>query len=180
MVKIAIFLPLALLSACATIVNGGSQTVTVSTAPPGTTCTVDRVGARIGAIPQTPGSLRIDKSKNDLSVTCNKSGFQTANVTHAPSFGGATFGNVLGGLVIGPIGFVVDAASGANYQYPADIRLDLAAAASGSPPIVLQQPSFDHGSRYVSDRITGLAEQRTARTLDPVTAHTASSHTASY
>ncbi len=175
MLKTALLIPLAFLSACATIVNGGSQTVIVSTPPPGATCTVDRMGARIGAIPQTPGSLRLDKSKNDLSVTCNKPGFQTAAVTHSSSFGAMTAGNVLGGLVIGPIGFIVDAASGANYEYPSDIRLDLAAnAASGLPPIALQQPSFDHGSTYVSDRTTGPGEQRAVRTLDPATAHTAS------
>jgi hypothetical protein len=172
MLKTALLIPLAFLSACATIVNGGSQTVTVSTTPPGATCTVDRMGARIGAIPQTPGSLRLDKSKNDLSVTCNKPGFQTAAVTHSSSFGAMTAGNVLGGLVIGPIGFIVDAASGANYEYPSDIRLDLAAdAASGSPPFALQQPSFDRGARYASDPVTAPARQRT---LDPVTAHTAS------
>ena len=160
---------MAFLSACATIVNGTSQTVTISTAPPGATCTVDRMGARIGAVPQTPGSLRLDKSKNDLSVTCSKSGFQTANVTRAPSFGVATLGNIIAG---GVIGLVVDAASGASYDYPADIRLDLAAdAASGSPPLASRQPSFDRGARYVSDPVTALVGQRT---LDPVTAHTAS------
>lgn len=173
MLKTALLISLASLSACATLVNGTSQTVTISTAPPGATCTVDRMGARIGAVPQTPGSLRLDKSKNDLSVTCSKSGFQTANITRAPSFGAATLGNIIAG---GVIGLVVDAASGASYDYPADIRLDLAAdAAPELPPIALQQPSFDHGSRYVSDRTTGpIVARRMIRTLDPVTAHTAS------
>lgn len=172
MLKTALLIPLAFLSACATIVNGTSQTVTVSTAPPGATCTVDRMGARIGAVPQTPGSLRVDKSKHDLSVTCSKFGFQTAAVTRSSSFGAMTFGNLIAG---GAVGFVVDAASGASFEYPSDIRLDLAEnAASGLPPIALQQPSFDHGSTYVSDRTTGPDEQRAVRTLDPATAHTAS------
>jgi len=35
MLKNILVLPLALLSACATLVNGTSQTVTVSTTPPG-------------------------------------------------------------------------------------------------------------------------------------------------
>lgn len=134
--KVLFVLPLAMLSACATIVNGSSQTVTVSTMPTAATCTLDRMGARIGAISQTPGSVRLDKSKNDLSVTCSKPGFQTATVTRAPSFGGATFGNIIAG---GVIGVVVDAASGANYSYPEDIRLDLAASAPAPlPPLALQ------------------------------------------
>ncbi len=143
MLKNVLVLPLALLSACATLVNGTSQTVTVSTTPPGASCTLDRMGTRIGAISSTPGSVRIDKSKNDLAVTCTKDGFQTATVAHAPSFGGATFGNIIAG---GVIGVVVDAASGANYSYPDDIRVDMAAAASSLPPIAQQAPASMPGT----------------------------------
>ena len=136
--RVASLLLAALLPACATIVNGSSQTVTVTTTPPAATCTLDRMGTRLGAIAQTPGSVRLDKSKNDLTVACSKPGYQTATVTHSPSFGGATFGNILAG---GVIGVVVDAASGANYEYPGDIRLSLAADGPvGLPPIALQAP----------------------------------------
>jgi len=100
------------------------------------------VGTRIGAIPVTPGSIRLDKSKNDLSVTCSKEGFQTATVAHAPSFGGATFGNIIAG---GVIGVVVDAASGANYTYPDDIRIEMAAVPT-FPPMAQQVPSFMPGT----------------------------------
>ena len=136
LMKALFVLPLAMLSACATIVNGTSQSVTVSTTPPAATCTLDRVGARIGAVAQTPGSVRLDKSKNDLSVTCSKSGYQTATVVRGPSFSGWTFGNLVVG---GVVGAVIDASSGANYEYPGDIRLDLVANASAPlPPIALQ------------------------------------------
>lgn len=136
MLKTILIFPLAMLSACATLVNGSSQNVTVSTNPPGASCTLDRVGARVGAIPATPGSVRLDKSKNDLAVTCSKDGYQTATVAHPPSFSGATFGNIIAG---GVIGVVVDAASGANYTYPDDIRIDLAAnPAPAMPPMALQ------------------------------------------
>ena len=138
MLKTIFILPLAMLSACATLVNGSSQNVTVSTNPPGASCTLDRVGARVGAIPATPGSVRVDKSKNDLSVTCAKGGYQTATVAHPPSFGAATFGNIIAG---GVIGVVVDAASGANYTYPDDVRVDLAANPTpAAPPMALQAP----------------------------------------
>ena len=143
MLKNIVVLPLALLSACATLVNGTSQTVTVSTTPPGASCTLDRMGTRIGAISVTPGSVRIDKSKNDLAVTCAKDGFQTATVAHAPSFGGATFGNIVAG---GVIGVVVDAASGANYSYPDDIRVDMAASVPSLPPMAQQGPSYMPGT----------------------------------
>ena len=125
-----------LLPACATIVNGTSQTVAVSTSPPGAACTVDRAGARVGAIPQTPGSLWLEKSKNNLTVTCGKAGFQTASMTHAPSFSMMTVGNVIAG---GLIGIAVDAVSGANYEYPTDIRMDLASSPEGGPPLYTAQ-----------------------------------------
>lgn len=129
-----------MLSACATLVNGTSQTVTVSTVPTGAACTLDRVGTRVGAISATPGSVRLDKSKNDLSVTCSKEDFQTATVARSPSCNGATFGNIIAG---GVIGVAVDAAPGANFSYPDDIRLDMAAnPAPVLPPMAMQAPAF--------------------------------------
>lgn len=138
--KVLFVLPLAMLSACATIINGTSQSVTVSTTPPAATCTLDRMGVRIGAVAQTPGSVRLDKSKNDLSVTCSKPGYQTATVVREPSLSGWTAGNVVFGLVGVGIGAIVDASSGANYEYPADIRMDLATTAPAPlSPLALQE-----------------------------------------
>ena len=134
--KFFLILPLAALSACATVVNGSSQTVTVSTTPPGANCTLDRIGAHVAAISSTPGSVRLDKSKNELTVTCTKEGFRTAHLSYSPSFSGWTFGNLVAG---GVVGVVVDAASGANYAYPKDIRIDMARDQPPAlPPIAMQ------------------------------------------
>ena len=171
MLKAAFLFPIILLSACATIVNGSSQTVTVSTAPPGATCTVDRMGARIGAIAQTPGSVRLDKSKNDLSVTCSKPGFQTATVTKAPSFGAATFGNIIAG---GVVGVVVDAASGANYEYPGDIRVDLAAEATPALPPLALAPAPAPAALEAADAPLTRSLPRLGARVRPITARSAS------
>ncbi len=146
LLRTALLLPVMLLPACATVINGTSEDVVVSTSPPGAACAVDRAGARLGAVPQTPGSLHVEKSKNELTVTCGKAGFQTATVTRSPSFSLMTFGNVfVGGL----IGVAVDLASGANYQYPSDIRLDLAGDPGyGLPPYAAQAPRS--GARAVT------------------------------
>ncbi len=133
--KVLVLLPLLVLPACATLVNGSSQNVTVSTTPPGASCTLDRIGARLGAITPTPGSVRVDKSKNDLTVTCSKEGFQTATVTHSPHFSGATFGNIIAG---GVIGVVVDASTGANYTYPDNVEVAL--ASNGTPLTRISAP----------------------------------------
>jgi hypothetical protein len=118
------------LPGCATIMEGTSQSVAVSTNPAGAACGVDREGGHLGAILSTPGSVRVDKSKDDLTVSCSKTGYQTASVSESPKFVGTTFGNiVIGGLV----GAAVDAATGANYEYPTEVHLDLAPTLSNTP-----------------------------------------------
>ncbi len=71
----------------------------------------------------------MDKSKNDLVVTCSKPGYETASITQSPKFVGTTFGNILLG---GGIGVIVDASTGANYEYPAQINLEM--AVNAPPP----------------------------------------------
>lgn len=97
MLKAFLILPLAMLSARATIMTGIDQTVTVSTTPAAAACTLDRMGTRVGAISTIPGSVRIDKSRHDLSITCVKEEYQTATVSHSSSFNGATFGSIIAG-----------------------------------------------------------------------------------
>ena len=108
----------------------------LSTDPAGANCTIDRKGTRIGQVNPTPGSIHIDKSKDDLSVLCNHTGYQPATVTESPKFQGTTFGNIIAG---GVIGVIVDAASGANFEYPNEVKINLApdpaAAAPPAPPI---------------------------------------------
>ena len=120
------------LTGCATIMEGSGQSVSISTSPAGALCDVDRAGVHLGTVATTPGSLRLDKSKNDITVSCTKDGYQPASVSESPKFVGTTFGNVLiGGLV----GVVVDAASGANFAYPTEVRLELAPAVPAPAPI---------------------------------------------
>jgi uncharacterized protein YceK len=113
------------LSGCATIMEGTTQSVTITTAPPGAHCTIDREGARVGEVSATPGSIQLNKSGKDLAVTCTKAGYQTATIVQSPDFSGTTFGNIIIG---GGIGAIADAASGANYKYPTPINVALATA----------------------------------------------------
>lgn len=129
-----------LLPGCATLFEGTSQSVSISTDPAGADCTVDRHGSRIGQINPTPGSIHIDKSKDDLSVQCRHTGYQTATISESPKFQGTTFGNIVAG---GLIGVVVDAASGANFEYPNDVKINMApdpAAVPPAPPVVETSP----------------------------------------
>jgi hypothetical protein len=112
-----------LLPGCATLFEGTSQSVSISTDPAGSDCTIDRKGSRMGQVNPTPGSIHVDKSKDDLSVLCKHLGYQRATVTQSPMFRATTFGNIIAG---GLVGVIVDAASGANFAYPTEVRLTLA------------------------------------------------------
>ena len=108
---------------CATIMEGSSQSVAIATTPAGAICNVDRAGLHLGTVSPTPGSLHVDKSKNDITVSCQKAGYQSASISQSPKFVGTTFGNIVAG---GVIGAVVDAATGADFEYPTEVKLDLA------------------------------------------------------
>jgi hypothetical protein len=145
-----------LLPGCATIFEGTSQSISVSTNPSGANCTINRNGSRIGQVNPTPGSIHVDKSKDDLTVSCEHAGFLTANVSRSSRFQGTTFGNIIiGGLA----GVVVDLATGADFEYPADIQLSLASAPEIQPPISLlpSSPRSDLVRTFASAAITPTA-----------------------
>jgi hypothetical protein len=112
------------LSGCATVVDGSTQSVSVSTAPvQGAACTL--TNSEGTWFVTSPGNAVVHKTKNDLAVTCKKDGFQSGSQVAVSKFGGATFGNIVLG---GGIGAVVDAASGANYYYDSPLVVPLGEA----------------------------------------------------
>ena len=63
----------------------------------------------------SPGTVTVQRSKNDIQIHCTKEGYQDAAAVIPSTFEGWTLGNVLIG---GIIGFGVDAATGAMNDYP--------------------------------------------------------------
>jgi uncharacterized protein YceK len=123
------------LSGCATIVDGTTQSVSVSTAPAqGANCTL--TNSQGTWYLSTPGSTVVHKTKTDLEISCSKEGYGAGHVVAVAHFGGATFGNVIAG---GVIGAGIDAASGANYYYDTPIMVPLGApqtfTQSGGKPV---------------------------------------------
>ena len=110
------------LAGCASIVNGTNQSVSVNTgAVNGATCALENSKGK-WYIPNTPGSVVVNRSFSDLAVNCSKKGFrptykQVASKTKAMAFGNIVFGGV--------IGAGVDIADGAAYDYPTDINVPL-------------------------------------------------------
>src|SRR5689334_17904090 len=111
------------LSGCATIVEGTTQPVSVSTTPEqGAQCTL--VNSQGTWYLTTPGSTTVHKTKTDLNITCARSGYEPGHVVAASHFGVTTFGNAIAG---GLVGVGVDAASGANFHYDSPIVVALGA-----------------------------------------------------
>jgi hypothetical protein len=83
-----------LLSACATIVEGTSQDLSVNTNPAGARCTVNRAGQKIGQVNPTPGIVKVDKTRDDITLVCDKDGYQQATFLVHSGLETATIGNV--------------------------------------------------------------------------------------
>lgn len=115
---------LALLSGCSTIVEGRSQTIAVNTAPVGASCTVTRKGETMGKIDTTPGSIYIEKSKDDVVIACDKDGYEQATIVDRSGAAAATGGNVIMGLLF-PIGWAIDSATGSDNKYDTPVNLTL-------------------------------------------------------
>jgi PEGA domain len=102
---------------CASIVKGTTQAIPVGSSPSGADVKID--GNKVG---QTPTSVAV-KRKTDHLMTIEKSGFQTETFAITRNIGGAVFGNIIAG---GLVGWGVDAISGAQYNLtPATINVTL-------------------------------------------------------
>ena len=115
-----------------TVIKGTTQNIAVDTNPQGANCSVSQDGAQVAIVNPTPGKVKVSRSKDALTFTCSKLPEfpNSAVVTLESTFNGATVGNVLiGGL----IGVAVDASTGANYSYPENVMIDIAAANAPAP-----------------------------------------------
>jgi hypothetical protein len=115
-------LALATLSACATVTSGTDHTLLVETDPAGAACMLRRDGANLGAVNPTPSSIRISKSRHDITVNCEKADHEAASRIVSAGFQAMTLGNVLVG---GVVGLAADVASGAAITYPESVKVVL-------------------------------------------------------
>jgi hypothetical protein len=122
----------ALLGGCSSVIEGTHQEIAIASDPPGANCVLKREGFEIGRVNPTPGAVKIDKTKYDITVVCDKDGYQEATIVNRSGAAAATFGNIILG---GGIGWAVDSASGADNKYdsPVTVKLDPVAAAAMPP-----------------------------------------------
>lgn len=115
------------LNGCSSIVNGTDQDVTINTNPPGASCILERKGVEIGRVPNTPGSVNITRTKEDITITCNKDGYQTATYINDSGWesGSGAAGIALDVVLTLGISSAIDSASGADNQYESPVNLTL-------------------------------------------------------
>jgi len=125
--KLALFLALPVLllaSGCASVIEGTSQTLSFDSDPKGAHCVLEREGLTIGSL-TTPSGVVVRKSKHDIHVTCEKEGYHDASAVITSDVEGATAGNIIFGLLGGPVGWIIDSASGADNYYEEFLRVVL-------------------------------------------------------
>ena len=111
-------LVLALLPACASIVEGDRQVLSVESPNcPGALCKLSN-NQGMFYVPKTPGTVSINKSASSMIVECSR-GEHSQVITVESSTKAMTFGNILFG---GIIGGAVDMSTGAAYEYDALVQ----------------------------------------------------------
>ncbi|MCK2088266.1 hypothetical protein MXC99_08785 [Thauera aromatica] len=115
----------ALSTGCASITTGHNQSLSVETRAngqpvAGASCKLENDKGTWYAT--SPGTAVVRRSYNDLNVRCEKSGHEAGVTAAQSSTKGMAFGNILFG---GIIGAAVDVGSGAAYDYPSIISVEL-------------------------------------------------------
>lgn len=147
----------ALTTGCASIVTGQNQSLSVETR--------DRGKMIQGAYCKltnnkgtwyvtTPGSTVVHRSYGDLSVACKKDGEDPGITTVKSSTKGMAFGNILFG---GVVGAGVDVATGAAYDYPSLITVEMGKTTVMAPP-----PKPDDNKPQDKDSAPKEGDQTTA------------------
>ena len=114
---LTILLPISGLYGCASIVSGQDQIVSVSTPNcPDAKCTLMNTEGTYYV--NTPGTVSVNREYDELTVNCEKPGYDVVILKVNSTTKGMAFGNILLG---GVVGAGVDMATGAAYDYPSEI-----------------------------------------------------------
>lgn len=142
----AVCLIVVMASGCASVLRGSRQAIPISSEPQGADILVD--GALAGV---TPADIQMERKRDHL-VTVQMAGYESRSVPVVKSIGGAVWGNILAG---GLIGWGVDAATGAQYNLsPETISVQLQPLGAGG-----STQAQDDASQVIS-RLNELDEMR--------------------
>ncbi len=111
------------LSACATVTADHEQAITIATTPADAQCVLSNSGGS-WTVEKTPGSVVVPRAFEPLDVLCKKTDIGVARMQLEAKTRGRAYGNIL----LGGVPALVDASTGAGYEYaPASLSLELKA-----------------------------------------------------
>jgi len=87
--------------------------------------------------------VKVDKTKNDILLTCTLPGYQEASVNLESGYGVGTFGNIILG---GGIGWAIDSASGADNKYPSSANVQFVPVSTVATAAPAAAPSANAGA----------------------------------
>ncbi len=108
------------LPSCASIIEGRTQELEVSSTPSGAQCQLIQGNETIGQL-TTPGTITVEKSSDDIVIECRKAGYRKASVVNNSKASGWTYANV---VTLG-LGYGVDSFSGAANSYQDRVHVSL-------------------------------------------------------
>jgi len=86
----------------------------------------DRLGDQIGTIASTPGTANIRKSKHDITIVCDKPGYQQAQYRNHSGTTATIAANVAADILLtAGLSSIVDSADGADNKYDSAVNLTL-------------------------------------------------------
>lgn len=122
------------LSGCATVVNGRTEPLGLSSNPAGAEVSIDNGTMKV----MTPTSVELKRDENHTFVF-HKDGYQDTSATVTSGTSGWVWGNLLAG---GIIGGVVDFATGAAYKFSDDtLSVNLTPVQVAAVPQTTLQPA---------------------------------------
>lgn len=151
---------LAVLTGCASIVEGSGQNIRVKTNPmTASTCQVENERGRISAA--TPTSVTVKRSMSDLKVSCSdpSSGAQGQQLVKS-DLENWWWGNI---ALLSPLGVFIDGVSGAMWEYPKDIIVPL----HGNQAVIQQTPLAPVSPAYQPAPVAPAAPLYPAATTAP-------------
>jgi hypothetical protein len=113
---------LVLVTGCASITTGQNQSLSIET--PGCLAATCKLSNDKGTwyVSSTPGTVTVQRAYGELVVACEKGEYKGIPVSVASTTKAMAFGNIIFG---GIIGAAVDVGTGAAYDYPPTIAVNL-------------------------------------------------------
>lgn len=151
--KTLLFPFLVVIAGCASITGSKNQPVSVVATHNGKPIEADCVvnNDKGTWYVKTPGSVVVQKSGQNLAVSCNKDGVPSGTVSVPSSHNGSVFGNILFG---GFIGYAVDASTGAAFDYPNSLGVQMGQVMTLDKPAASNLP-VDQAPQSGAQQTTG-------------------------